>query len=141
MIAAYLINSSGTSEHDSVCVCVLPLGRLFQGGWVGLGDLEQDPHGVELVVGGLDLGHLDQGDPQGPNVCLVVVRSILHGLTHHHLWGHPGHTHRHTETHTERHTHTETDTHTQRDTYTETQKDITHRETHRETHTETHTQG
>lgn len=40
-----------------------PLG-VTQGGWLGLGDLQQHPEGVQLVVGGLHLGHLDQRDAQ-----------------------------------------------------------------------------
>lgn len=67
----------------------LPLRGREQCGRVGLGDLEQHPHGVELVVRGLDLGHLNQRDAQRPDVGLVVVWGVLHGLTHHHLGGHP----------------------------------------------------
>lgn len=67
----------------------LPFRRCEQRGRVRLGDLEQDPHGVELVVRGLDLGHLDQSDAQGPDVGFVVIRGVLHGLTHHHFRGHP----------------------------------------------------
>ena len=38
---------------------------------------------------GLDLGHLNQRDAQRPDVGLVVVRGVLHGLAHHHFGGHP----------------------------------------------------
>lgn len=38
---------------------------------------------------GLDLGHLNQSDAQGPDVGFVVIWGVLHGLTHHHLGGHP----------------------------------------------------
>lgn len=71
------------------CACVSPARRFHKRGGFGLGDLQEHPHGVELVVGGLDLGHLDQGDAQGPDVGLEVVRPVLGGLTHHHLGGHP----------------------------------------------------
>lgn len=66
-----------------------PLGGREQRGRVRLGNLEQHPHGVELVVRRLDLRHLDQRDAQGPDVSLVVIGGVLHGLTEHHLRGHP----------------------------------------------------
>lgn len=67
-----------------------PFVWLLQSGRLRLGDLQQHPHGVELVVRRFDLGELDQSDSQGPDIGLVVIRSVLHGLTHHHLRGHPG---------------------------------------------------
>lgn len=67
----------------------LPFPWLFQGGRFGLGNLQQHPHGVELVVWWFDLGELDQSDSQRPDVSLVIVRRVLHGLTHYHLWSHP----------------------------------------------------
>lgn len=66
-----------------------PFGRAAECGRVRLGDLQQDSHGVELMMGRLNLGHFDQRNSQGPDVCFVVVRSVLHGLAHHHLRGHP----------------------------------------------------
>lgn len=69
--------------------CSLPLRRREQSGGIRLGNLEQDPHWVELMVWGLNLGHLNQSDAQGPDVGFVVIRGVLHGLTHHHLRGHP----------------------------------------------------
>lgn len=42
------------------------------------------------MVWRLNLCHLDQGDPEGPDVSLVVVRTVLGCLAHHHLWSHPG---------------------------------------------------
>lgn len=66
-----------------------PFGRAAERGRVGLGNLQQDSHGVELMMGRLDLGHFDQRNAQGPDVCFVVIRRVLHRLAHHHLRGHP----------------------------------------------------
>ena len=45
---------------------------------------QSHPHGVDICIGGLALGHLDGGDPQGPDVCHAVVADLLD-----HLRGHP----------------------------------------------------
>lgn len=42
------------------------------------------------MVGGLYLRQLNQRDAQGPDVCLVVIGSVLRGLAHDHFGGHPG---------------------------------------------------
>lgn len=70
---------------------VSPFVRLLQSGWIRFGNLQQHPHGIELVVRWFDLGELDQSDSQGPDISFVVIRSIFHGFTHHHLRGHPEH--------------------------------------------------
>lgn len=45
------------------------------------------PHRVEVEHGGLQLGELDGGDADGPDVAQVVVAALLlHGR---HLWSHP----------------------------------------------------
>lgn len=66
-----------------------PFVWLLQGGRFWLGDLQQHPHGVELMVRGFNLGELDQSDSQRPDISLVVIWSIFHCLTHYHFWGHP----------------------------------------------------
>lgn len=66
-----------------------PFVWLLQGGRLWLGNLQQHPHGVELMMRRFNLGKLDQSDSQRPDISFVVIRSILHGLAHDHLWGHP----------------------------------------------------
>jgi len=47
------------------------------------------PHRVEIKHGGLELGELDGGDADGPDVTLLVVPALpLHGG---HLRRHPAH--------------------------------------------------
>lgn len=41
------------------------------------------------MVGRLNLRHLDQGHPQGPDVGFVVVRAVFRSFAHHHLRSHP----------------------------------------------------
>lgn len=41
------------------------------------------------MVGWFNLCQLDEGYPEGPDVCLVVIRTVFGRFAHHHLWGHP----------------------------------------------------
>lgn len=72
------------SHHSS------PSGRMHEGGRLRLGYFQQHSHGIHLVVRGLDLCQLYQGHPQGPDISLVVVRSVFGGFAHDHFRGHPG---------------------------------------------------
>lgn len=63
---------------------------MHEGGRLRLGYFQQHSHGIHLVVRGLDLCQLNQGHPQGPDVGLVVVRSVFGGFAHDHFRGHPG---------------------------------------------------
>ena len=47
------------------------------------------PHGVEIKHGGLELGELDGGDADGPDVTLLVVPAL--SLHSGHLRRHPAH--------------------------------------------------
>lgn len=38
---------------------------------------------------GLNLCHLYQRDSQRPDISLVIIWGVLHGLAHHYLWSHP----------------------------------------------------
>lgn len=67
-----------------------PTWRLHQGRRISLCYFQQDSHGVHLVIGRLNLCQLNQGDPKRPDVSLVVIRTVLGRLAHHHLWSHPG---------------------------------------------------
>lgn len=58
-------------------------------GGLGLGYFQQHSHGIHLVVGWLNLCQLYQGYPEGPDVGLKVVRTVLGSFAHYHLWGHP----------------------------------------------------
>jgi hypothetical protein len=42
----------------------------LEDGGVVLGDQKEDPHGMEISVGGLSLGHLDGGDSERPDIGL-----------------------------------------------------------------------
>lgn len=68
---------------------ISPARRMHKCRRLRLGYFQQHPHGIHLMVGRLDLRQLDQGYPQGPDVCFVIVRTVLRSFTHHHLWGHP----------------------------------------------------
>lgn len=67
-----------------------PAWRLHQGWRIRFGYFQQDSHWVHLVIGRLNLCQLNQGDPEGPDVSLVVIWTVLGRLAHHHLWSHPG---------------------------------------------------
>lgn len=83
------VNCRHLDDVRSFKAAASPFVWLLQRGRLRLGDFQQHPHGVEFMVRGFDLGQLDQSDSQGPDIGLVVVRSVLHRLTHHHLRGHP----------------------------------------------------
>lgn len=52
--------------------------------WSVLGDDKDGPGGLNVRQGRLAGEHLDEGDAEGPDVCLAVVRAPLD-----HLGGHP----------------------------------------------------
>lgn len=68
---------------------ILPARGMHECGRLGLGYFQQHSHGIHLVVGWLNLRQLYQGNPEGPDVGLVVVWTVLRSFTHYHLWGHP----------------------------------------------------
>ena len=57
--------------------------------WVGLLDLEEDPHWGHFVEGGFHLSKLDEGDSKAPNVNSVVIRLVPKSLAGDDLRGHP----------------------------------------------------
>lgn len=68
---------------------ISPARGMHERGRLGLGYFQQHSHGIHLVVGWLDLRQLYQGYPEGPDVSLIVVWTVLGCFAHYHLWGHP----------------------------------------------------
>lgn len=64
-------------------------GCMRVGGSIWLGYFQKDSHGVHLMIGRLNLRELNQSDSEGPDISLVVIRTVLGRFTHHHFWSHP----------------------------------------------------
>lgn len=65
---------------------------MHEGGRFGLGYFQQHSHGIHLVVRGLNLCQLYQGHPEGPDVGLVVIRTVFGSFAHDHFRCHPAET-------------------------------------------------
>lgn len=68
---------------------ILPARGMHESGRLGLGYFQQHSHGIHLVVGWLNLSQLYQGHPEGPDIGLVVIWTVLGCFAHYNLWGHP----------------------------------------------------
>ncbi len=82
-------NSSATLSSSYHQRTISPARGMHECRRLGLGYFQQHSHGIHLVVGWLNLSQLNQGYPEGPDICLVVVWTVLGCLAHHHLWSHP----------------------------------------------------
>jgi len=71
------VNIAGPTTHQTLLQEVIelrgPLVWLVEGGRQSFGDLEQYTHRVHIMVGWHHLRQLDKGDPERPDVRLVVI--------------------------------------------------------------------
>lgn len=80
---------SATSLLPITSATISPARGMHERGRLGLGYFQQHSHGIHLVIWWLNLRQLYQGYPKGPDVGLVVVRTVFGSFAHDHLWGHP----------------------------------------------------
>ena len=72
-----LVQAARHKLLEGTRVSSLELGRVVPG------NEEEDPHGVEVSVGGLPVGQLDRRDAQRPNVRFGVIGGLLDDLGGH----------------------------------------------------------